>query len=209
MATPRQLVETVAEVLGISVATVIVHDRNLSTAPVPLRTVAGRGRAAAKITAVDAANLLIAVAASDSVKNSVSTVLTYAGLRAGSRTTRKGYSSFASTSPTGIRSIDALPVGHTFGEFLAALIDGVATKELRPEEFTSTVRFNGPRPSADIEWTFPERQENEHHNLRAEDMEYKLAPKKKWPGESGDMFRTTEFSEQTILRVGGVVGVSI
>jgi hypothetical protein len=108
MATPRQLVETLAGVLGISVATVIVHDRNLSTAPLPLRTVAGRGRAAAKITAVDAANLLIAVAASESVKDSVRTVLTYGGLRAEKSKKR-----------TGVRSFDELPASHTLGEALA------------------------------------------------------------------------------------------
>jgi hypothetical protein len=208
MATPRQLVETVAEVLGVSVATVIVHDRNLSTAPVPLRTVAGRGRAAAKITAVDAANLLIAVAASESVKNSVWTVLTYGGLRHTFRSTSSG---LGSTTPTGIRSVDALPNSHTFGEFLAALIDAVAANELRPKEFNSTIRFEGPRPSADLEWTFPDTREKERKELkelRGEHMGYELKPKTKWSGESGDLFRTTEFSERTILRVGAIVGVS-
>jgi hypothetical protein len=205
MATPRQLVETVAEVLGVSVATVIVHDRNLSTAPVPLRTVAGRGRAAAKITAVDAANLLIAVAASDSVKNSVWTVLTYGGLRLRSRSTTSG---LGSTIPTGIRSVDALPISHTMGEFLAALIAAVAANELRPKEFNSTVRFEGPRPSAGFEWTFPDTREKKLNGLRGERMEYELKPKTKWTGELGDLFRTTEFSEETILRVGAIVGVS-
>jgi hypothetical protein len=208
MATPRQLVETVAEVLGVSVATVIVHDRNLSTAPVPLRTVAGRGRAAAKITAVDAANLLIAVSASESVKNSVWTVLTYGGMRLTSRSTSSG---LTSTTPTRIRSVDELPYNHTFGEFLAALIDAVAANELRPKEFKATVRFEAPRPSADLEWTFPElreKQKGELKELRGERMGYELKPKTKWSGESGDLFRTTEFSETTILRVGAIIGVS-
>jgi hypothetical protein len=188
MATPRQLVETVAGVLGISVATVIVHDRNLSTAPVPLRTVAGRGRAAAKITAVDAANLLIAVTASESVKNSVWTVLTYGGLR-GEK---------SKTTDTGIRSFDELPTHHTLGEFLAVLIDAVAVNELRPKKFFSTVRFNGPRPGAEIQYTLPE--------MREASIGYELKPKTKWSSESGDLFRTTEFSEETILRVGAIVG---
>jgi hypothetical protein len=207
MATPRQLVETVAEVLGISVATVIVHDRNLSTAPVPLRTVAGRGRAAARITAVDAANLLIAVAASESVKDSARTVLTYGGLRGGSRTTSHGHSSILATNPTGIRPVDALPVNPTLGELLAALIDAVGAEELRSKEFNSTVRFHGPRPSADIRWTFPDRRGKGH--LREDEMTFKLISKTKSPGENGDMFRTTEFSEETVLRVGAIVGRSV
>jgi hypothetical protein len=191
MATPRQLVETVAEVLGVSVATVIVHDRNLSTAPVPLRTVAGRGRAAAKITAVDAANLLIAVAASESVKNSVWTVLTYGGLRG---------SKFR-TTPSGIPSIDRLPASHTLGEGLAAFIDAVAAEELNPKTFSSTVRFYGPRPRADIQYHTPETP----RSMGEESIGYELKPKAKWPSESGDMFRTTEFSEITILRVGAII----
>ena len=208
MATPRQLVEAVAETLGVSVATVIVHDRNLSTAPVPLRTVAGRGRAAAKITAVDAANLLIAVAASESVKDSVWTVLTYGGLRLTSRSTSSG---LASTVPTGIQSVDALTNNHTLAEFLAALIEAVATDEIQPKEFISTVRFEGPRPSAELEWTFSERSERDNKPLkemRAECMAYNIKPKTKWPGEGGDMFRTTEFTGRTILRVGAILKVS-
>jgi hypothetical protein len=205
MATPRQLVEIVAEVLGISVATVIVHDRNLSTAPVPLRTVAGRGRAAAKITAVDAANLLIAVVASESVKNSVWTVLTYGGMRLGSRVSSSG---IRSTISTGIRSVDALPPNHSLGEFLAALIEAVAANELRQKEFNLTAKFEGPRPSAYLDWTFPETRNKQLSELRGETMGYELKPKTKWSGESGDLLRTTEFSEETILRVGAIVGVS-
>src|ERR1700730_17050982 len=117
MATPRQLVEATAEILGVSVATVVVHDRNLATAPTPLRSVAGRGRAAARVTAGDAANLLMAVAASESVKDSAKTVLAYRDLVG------------ESAVNSGIQSYDELPASHTFGQALAALIEAAAAKE--------------------------------------------------------------------------------
>ena len=117
----------------------------LSNAPVPLRTVAGRGRAAAKMTAIDAANLVIAVTGSESVKNSVWAVLTYGGLR-GIKTR---------TTATGIRSFDELPANHSLAEMLAALIDAVAVGELLPDKFSLTVRLYGPRPYADLQYFLP------------------------------------------------------
>jgi hypothetical protein len=78
------------------------------------------------------------------------------------------------------------------------LIDAVAVNELRPKKFFSTVRFNGPRPGAEIQYTLPE--------MREASIGYELKPKTKWSSESGDLFRTTEFSEETILRVGAIVG---
>lgn len=68
----------VAEVLGVPEATVILHDRNLSLAG--LRSMGGRGRAVARVTYTDAANLLIAVAGSRNVKDSAKTVEAYASL---------------------------------------------------------------------------------------------------------------------------------
>jgi hypothetical protein len=192
MATPKQLVEAVAGVLGISVASVVVHDRNLSNAPVPLRTVAGRGRAAAKMTATDAANLVIAVAGSESVKNSVWAVLTYGGLR-GIKTR---------TTATGIRSFDELPANHSLAEMLAALIDAVAVGELLPDKFSLTVRLYGPRPYADLQYFLPGMR----IGLGEEDIRYELKPKSKWAGVSGDLFRETVFSELTILHVGALIG---
>jgi hypothetical protein len=193
MATPKQLVEGVAGVLGISVASVIVHDRNLSSAPVPLRTVAGRGRAAAKMTAVDAANLVIAVAGSESVKNSVWAVLTYGGLR-GTKTRK---------TATGVRSFDELPANHSLAEMLAALIDGVAVGELPSKDFSLTVRLCSPRPYVDLEYCLPAMM---GEGLGETNIRYELKPKSKRAGESGDLFRETVFSELTILRVGALIG---
>lgn len=79
MATPGELVHAIAEALGVPEPTVVVHDRNLVVAG--LRTKGGRGRSAAKITANDAANLLIAVAGSTgynaAIKDSASTATAF------------------------------------------------------------------------------------------------------------------------------------
>lgn len=61
MATPKELVIKISEITGVSEETLTVYDRNLSIAG--LRSKNGRGRSAAKITAQDAAHLLIAASA--------------------------------------------------------------------------------------------------------------------------------------------------
>jgi hypothetical protein len=189
MATPRQLVEATAEILGVSLATAIVHDRNLASAAVPLRTVAGRGRAAATVTAVDAANLLIAIVATESVKDSVKTVLAYRDLR--------GTNAVASS----VTRYDVLPAGHTFGEALAAFVDAAANKEIKLDRnFNLKIEFYGPRPKAKIEWEIGGR------------ISWTLyEPKSKWPTRGkasnvGDLQRTTAITESTIFCVGEKIG---
>lgn len=61
MATPGELVEVMADTLGINPATVTLYDRVLSENG--LRSKAGRGTSAAKVSAKDAVNLLIAILA--------------------------------------------------------------------------------------------------------------------------------------------------
>lgn len=59
MTTPGQLVQGMATALGLPKETVTVFDRHLSEAG--FRTKGGRGRSAARVTARDAANLLVAI----------------------------------------------------------------------------------------------------------------------------------------------------
>jgi hypothetical protein len=171
------------------VATVIVHDRNLSTAPTPLRTVAGRGRAAAKVVASDATNLLIAVVASESVKDSAKTVLAYRDL----------VGDVAINS--GIRRYDELPANHTLGQGLSALIDAAAANEITLKgKVDLRVTFFGPRAKAKIEWKV---------NGVASETFYK--PPSKWPARTqpiaiGDLERMTTITESTIVRLGAAVG---
>src|SRR5215813_2522138 len=75
VASPGQLVRKVSELLGISEASIVQHDRNLVVAG--LRSKSGRGSSAARMIARDAAHLLVAVLGSHHVKDSVQSVHGY------------------------------------------------------------------------------------------------------------------------------------
>ena len=152
MASPGQLVQTMAAALGISVATVAQYDRQLSEKG--LRSKGGRGSSAATVTAHDAANLLIAILAGPTVKEAARTCEMYGSLKA------NGKGSFANRFPQfGLRSLAELPKRHSFQEALSTLIDAAA----RGEDFTIPderepisadsffgIQIVGPRPWAEI-----------------------------------------------------------
>jgi hypothetical protein len=155
MATPRQLVEAMALSLDIPVATVIQYDRQL--AENGLRSKSGRGTSAAAVTARDAANLLIAVAASPlagpTVKEAVRTCEAYGSLKALQR------ASWVAKFPKfGLPALASLPVAHSLREALSVLIDGVGKGEIfqlphmsgRARDSGFLVRFDGPEPWAEI-----------------------------------------------------------
>jgi len=157
MATPGQLVQVTADILGISRATVFQYDRML--AENGLRSKSGRGLSAAKVTSRDAANLLIALATSPlfgmSAKDAVRNCQTYASLTS-SPTLQEWSKSFAAF---GLPTLSNLPARHSFGEALSALIDAGGKGETfrnpgkkfftrRPQGFE--VQFIGPGPSAQI-----------------------------------------------------------
>jgi hypothetical protein len=153
MATPGELVKAIAAVLGIPEPTAVQYDRQLAEAG--LRTKGGRGRSAARVTARDASNLLIAIAASPvsgpSVKEAAKTCETYASLPF------LVEHSLPKFSEVGLPALDQLPPTHTLGEATALLIASAA----RGEEVTilhdqQTVRrglsitFFGPQTAAEI-----------------------------------------------------------
>jgi DNA-binding transcriptional ArsR family regulator len=80
VATSGQLVEAVSEATDFAAETVVVHMRNLREAG--LVDIRGRGRSAAKMTARDAARLLMAVSGTIHVKESVGAVLSFKELSA-------------------------------------------------------------------------------------------------------------------------------
>jgi hypothetical protein len=189
MTTPRQLVEKTSEILGISMATLIVHDRNLATAPTPLRSVAGRGRAAARVTAVDAANLLIAAVASESVKDSVKTVLAYRDLVADG------------PIDMGVRMYDELTENHTLGAGLTSLIQAAASQEITSnQKFNLRITFYSPRPEAKIEWTIDETASWTIYSLP------NIFPARRELQKVGDLEKTSAITESTILYLGAAVG---
>lgn len=120
MASPKELVGVVADVTGLPDGTIIQHDRNLSLAG--LRSVGGRGRAVAQVTAQDAAHLLIAIIAAHSVKDSARAVQ------------RHGQMRLAGTWDLAflpIPELIALPAGHTLVEAVTALIEAGITGSLQ------------------------------------------------------------------------------
>ena len=138
MATPGQLVEALGEVLGISPASVTQYDRVL--ADNGLRSKGGRGTSAAKVTAVDAANLLLAVVASPlsgaPVREAARTCKTYGSLiELESASWRENFPRF------GLQSMAALPPRHSLRDALAALIEGASRREF--------FKNSGPRGEAD------------------------------------------------------------
>src|SRR5262249_15531443 len=138
--------------LGIPLETVTNYDRVLSENG--MRSKSGRGRGAAKVTAGDAANLLIAIMGSPiagaSVKEAANTCRRYASLP-GSDFGTNNFSSL------GLRMLDELPNKHTFHEGVSALIKSAAKGEhFRTPGLKETtddfcgIDLVGPRPWAEI-----------------------------------------------------------
>ena len=147
--------QAISDVLGISRATVTVYDRVL--AENGLRSKGGRGTSAAKVTSRDAANLLIALAASPifglSAKDAVRNCEAYGSLRKSEIAWTETFANF------GLPTLANLPQKHNFVDALSALIDAAGRGEIfKPPESgkrfsLSTffeVRFIGPGPSAEI-----------------------------------------------------------
>jgi len=155
MATPGQLVQSMADTLGLPVATVIQYDRQLAEGG--LRSKGGRGTSAAQVTARDAANLLIAIAASPlagpSIKEAVHTCAAYGSLKVLPR------ASWSDRFPNlGLPSMAELAEGHSLRDALCVLIDAAGHGEAisipgardMPADFCLSITFEGPRPWAEI-----------------------------------------------------------
>jgi hypothetical protein len=231
MASPGEMVRTVAEVLGVAEATVTVHDRNLVIAG--LRKKGGRGRSAAKMTPLDTANLLIGVAASSMVRDTVEIVNDYANLfsKGGERSIQKddGQSFEYNAPPTWnlwgfpIPALQKLREKHTFRDALVALIeasaDGTlleAEAKLRADSFAQDgiadscriqVILWGPSPQAAIRISRLNFAENHHYSNMPNDVDAIT----QWSQEmsvqygNGDLRQIREFSKKTILAVGDLL----
>src|SRR5262245_16950179 len=150
MATPGQLVETMAETLGIPVETVTNYDRVLSENG--MRSKSGRGRGAARVTATDAANLLIAIlgapTAGASVKEAANTCRTFGSLPV------REVSGTHTFAKVGLAMMDELPKKHTLRDGISALIQSAASGEhyLYAKKFDvgCSTTLEGPPPWAEI-----------------------------------------------------------
>lgn len=165
MATPGQLVQTVADMLGVPAETVTNYDRVLSESG--MRSKSGRGRGAAKVTAQDAAYLLIAILGSPiagaSVKEAANTCRRYGSLPVLAHVL--GTHNF---EKAGLKMLDGLPKKHTLHDGISALVNSAAKGEhyfirgAKRQQWTDRrciIRLTGPRPWAEIlaETSFGER----------------------------------------------------
>jgi len=154
MATLSKLVETVAQVEGMDPATVALFARTVREAGL-IRT-GGRGLSAAKMTVADAANLLIAVNASLSVREAARTVGRYRILKA-------YYYQPHSASQYGWIRLQDVSFGYALEELLKicaaeAWPDTLLTVPLTEtvleamsnSDFEVTVSFNKPVPLVEL-----------------------------------------------------------
>ena len=216
MATPGQLVEAMALSLGIPVATVIQFDRQL--AENGLRSKSGRGTSAAAVTARDAANLLIAVAASPlagpTVKEAVRTCEAYGTLK-----TRQSASWVDKFPMFGLPTLASLPAAHSLREALSVLIDGVGKGETfrlpgregalmrsRARDFCFSVQFVGPEPWAEIlaDGSIGEQKPSQTARLVYTSAEVAKGIRKRRPAR-GDLHQTRYISFATIRALGSLI----
>jgi hypothetical protein len=163
VATSGEMVSAVAEVMGVPVSKVETLDRRLSENG--LRTKGGRGRAAAHMSALDVTNLVFAVmsgagmteapAATEKMTNLkrslASTNLKLASDGMGGFIEGAGWR-FSEPSelelfPAGL----ALASAETFGETVAAMLDAMASDEVKlSDDVVVTLKFTTDGPDASL-----------------------------------------------------------
>ena len=128
MASPGQLVKCIAEALEIPEPTVVQYDRLL--AENGMRSKGGRGTSAAKVTAGDAANLLIAILGSPvagaSIKPAIEVCKTYGELCFFGKLPRQR---IKDPRETRTFTLGNLPTSHTLRDGLIAVIEGAKVGE--------------------------------------------------------------------------------
>lgn len=127
MASPGQLVRKFSGLLGIAEATIVLHDRNLVVAG--LRSKSGRGNSAARVTARDAAHLLVAILGSSHVKHSAQTVHRYNETRI-FKNMSLGYQDSA------IAALRNLPSDHSFVDAVEVLVAAAADGSLEIDTYS-------------------------------------------------------------------------
>ena len=155
MASPGGLVAVIADTLGVPRVTVVQYDRVL--AENGLRSSGGRGLSAAKITAADGANLLIAIMGSP---------ISGAAIKDAAQTCRL-YGALPNLKTIGLRQelrhqlkeLWELPQQHSLQSALVALIEGAMDAETSSTQKLTgdfdkdqilNVQLNGPLPWAQI-----------------------------------------------------------
>lgn len=214
MATPGELVRAISAALGISEATVAQFDRQL--AEDGLRSKSGRGRSAARVTARDAANLLVAIAASPlsglPIKDAARTCEAYGSLPV------LDISWGANFKRMGLPSLAGLPPAHSLSDALSVVIEAASVGEMfkiagdpgeEPMEadYCLAVRFEGPRPWAEIsaDGTLGERR----RTTQVARLVYTHRPnahERRWKRRNeGDLYQSRWVSFATIRKLGSLL----
>jgi hypothetical protein len=217
MATPGQLVKCIAEALSIPEPTVIQYDRLL--AENGLRSKGGRGTSAAKVTPVDAANLLIAILGSPiagaSIKPAIEICKTYGRLPL-----KVGSQSIDTFKKLGFATVAKLPPAHALRDGIAAIIRAASVGESLiipvPEEAPLTgpandwhvsITLNGPTPWAEIvaDASLGEAMSTEwgrlvYHNLKREPGDY-------FKRRYEDLHQSRHITFRSIRRIGALLDV--
>jgi len=123
MASPGELIRTLAAATGLPKTSLVVSDRRLLEAG--LRSKSGRGRSAAKVTARDAAHLLVAILGTAQVRDAVLAVQRYRETRPQAQgSSEQGFTGI------GIDELERLSPEHSFIDVLATLIASAADGSL-------------------------------------------------------------------------------
>jgi hypothetical protein len=229
MASPGELVEEAARVLGIPASSLVVHDRNLVMAGE--RSKGGRGTSAAKVTARDAAHLLVAVMASAQVKESVPSLTRYSKTRPMIST-----SSPALFDGLGLPELSALPADHSFVDALEALLRSGAegalakllgsspsNKKARPDAIVPTIEISvltpdtladiriagtGTRTSRNVRYTLPGPASSRGQSKpTAKDWD-DWAALVRGSRTDGDFLQYRRISEETIIALSRLLATS-
>jgi hypothetical protein len=218
MASPGALVRGMAEVMGMSHVYVAAYDREL--AKHGLRSKHGRGSSAASMTSEDAVNLLLAIMSGAQAKDAAEAVGRYSGLIGkvqktylSEGTSVRTFYDYRGTIDSGslnLSTIDDLPVGHTFFDFLDAIVFSAHSGKLEKavgdrvaekiNDFPSAlgswglnIRVSGPKPRAEI-------------SLGSDGSASGCIYSHSEEGPSfGDLQREMSISESTIIGIGRIL----
>ncbi len=218
MANPGTLVRGMAQLLGMSEVYMAAYDREL--AKHGLRSKRGRGTSAAVMTASDATNLLIAVMSGAQAKDAAEAVVCYAGLLArvqktsvsdGSKVmTFFNYRGHIDSGSLGLSSIDALAVGHSFFDFINAMIESAECGELERAVGDRVADKKHQLPGSRGTWglsirvSAPEPQAET--SLGCDGAAYGcIYSRPKTDSARGDLQREMRISESTIIGIGRIL----
>lgn len=193
MASITQLCTAMADVLGLSEVNVAFHARMLREAEV--LTQGSRGRHAARMTALDAAYLLVAVTISRSARESEATVKTYAALTG----RRKKWFDLPAGEPQ---------PPQEFARALAWFIDAAGGHDPADGKFDINVTLRGPNPRAVIQFrtTDGDVLEEEYRPAATTSTEPKSSRWSQPEMPAADLVLTASFTEVTILTLGALIG---